>query len=168
MKPSVRVLDHFLEGCQNGSVGYQFTHRPATLDAVSGPLRVFGEPLDCNLMWFCSEFSKAFKKRPAVDAFLKFTVNVQWDPVRAQPAYMIPSTQTIGGQSTPVKFARFPAWNSCALAALAALPVELCVDDMIGSERMQTIRNEWTLWRLFADLCGWRVLDAKSPRPAHV
>ena len=42
------------------------------------------------------------------------------------------------------------------------------VDDMIGYVRIQTIRNGWTLWRLFADLCGWRVPDAKFPPPAKV
>ena len=55
-------------------------------------------------------------------------------------------------------FARYPAW---------CCHVEHSVDDMIGSERMQT-QCGWTLWRLFADLCGWRVLDAGSPDPAQV
>ena len=39
---------------------------------------------------------------------------------------------------------------------------------MIGYVRIQTIRSGWTLWRLFADLCGWRVTDAKFPPPAKV
>ena len=59
-------------------------------------------------------------------------------------------------------------WCCHALAALAAFPVERCVDDMTGSERSQTIHSGWTLWRLFADLCGWRVRDATSPPPAQV
>ena len=60
------------------------------------------------------------------------------------------------------------SWPGAALAASAALPVEHCVDDTVGFERMQTIQSGWTLWRLFAVLCGWRVPDAKSPPPAQV
>ena len=41
--PSVRVLDDFLEGGQNTTVGYQFTHRPAMLDNVAASMRVAGE-----------------------------------------------------------------------------------------------------------------------------
>ena len=139
----MRVLDDFLQGGQNESVGYPFTHRPATLNKVSGTLRVLGETFGCNLV-FCSDFSKAFKHIPAVESLQKYTVVVQRDPVRAKPVFMIPLTQSLGGLSTPLNFARCLAWCCHSLAALAA-PVEHCVDDMLGSEIMQTIQRGWTL-----------------------
>ena len=48
--PSVRVLDDFLEGGKNATVGYQFTHRPAMLDNVAASKRAmcekFLEPME--------------------------------------------------------------------------------------------------------------------------
>ena len=67
-----------------------------------------------------------------------------------------------------MNYARHSAWCCHASAALAAVPVEHCVDDMIGSGRMQTVPSGWTPWRLFADLCGWRVPAAESPPPGQV
>ena len=94
--PSVRVLDDFLAGGQNETVGYQYTHRLATLDSVSGTLRVLGETVGCNLMMFCSDLSKTFKQILAVDSLQKNSVVVQWDLVRAMPASMTALTQTFG------------------------------------------------------------------------
>jgi len=39
---------------------------------------------------------------------------------------------------------------------------------MIGAERVTTMHSGWKLWRLFADLCGWRVPDSKSPLPSQL
>ena len=137
-------------------------------ERVSGTVIVIGEAFNCNLIMCCSDFSKAFKQTLAVKSLHTYTVIVHWDPVRAKPAYMIPLSQTFGGRSTPLNFARYPASCCYALATFAALPVEHCVDDMMGSDRIQTVRSGWTPWRLFADLCVWRVSDAKSPPPAQV
>ena len=41
--PTVRVLDDVLEGGQNATVGYQFTHRPATLDNIAASMRAMSE-----------------------------------------------------------------------------------------------------------------------------
>ena len=41
--PSVRVLDDFLEGGKNATVGYQCTHRPAMLDNVAASMRAMSE-----------------------------------------------------------------------------------------------------------------------------
>ena len=51
------------------------------------------------------------------------------------------------------------------MAVLGALPAEHCVDDIIACERASTIMSGWRLWRRFADLCGWRIPDSKSPPP---
>ena len=163
--PSVRVLDDFLEGGQNATVGYQFTHRPATLDNVAASMRAMSEEFPEPMEFFTSDFAKAFKQVPGVTELLHLAVVVQWDPTHSQPAFMIPYTQVFGGRSTPLNFARFPAWCCYAMAVLAALPSEHCVDDIIGSERRSTIHSGWALWRCFARHCGWRVPDSKSPPP---
>ena len=41
--PTVRVLDDFLEGGQNATVGYQLTHRPAALDNLAASMRAMSE-----------------------------------------------------------------------------------------------------------------------------
>ena len=64
----------------------KYTHRLATLDSVSGTLRVLGETFDCNLMMFCSDLSKAFKEILAVDSLQNYTVILEWDPVPAMLA----------------------------------------------------------------------------------
>ena len=164
--PTVRVLDDFLEGGQNGTVGYQYTHRPANLDTVTATLRTVGERYLEPLEMFTSDFAKAFKQVPGVEAMLHLSVVVQWDPTSRRPAFLIPYTQVFGGRSTPLNFARFPVWCCHAMAVLAALPCEHCVDDMISAERKRTMRSGWIVWRLFADHCGWRVPDVKSPDPS--
>ena len=161
--PSVRVLDDFLEGGQNGTVGYQFTHRPATLDNVAASMRAMCERYREPNEFFTSYFAKAFKQVPGVTELLHLSVVVPWGPTHGRPAFMIPYTQVFGGRSTPLNFARFPAWCCYAIAVLAALPSEHCVDDIIGSERRSTIHSGWSLWRCLARHCGWRVPDSKSP-----
>ena len=78
---------------------------------------------------------------------------------------MVPFTQVFGGRSTPLNFSRYPSWCCYAMAVLGALPTEHCVDDIIACERASTILSGWRLWHRFADLCGWRVPDTKSPPP---
>ena len=116
---------------------------------------------------FTSDFAKAFKQVPGVETMLHLSVVVQWDPVSRRPAFLVPYTQVFGGRSTPLNFARFPAWCCHAMAVLAALPCEHCVDDMISAERMKSMRSGWVVWRRFADHCGWRVPDVKSPEPSQ-
>ena len=167
LEPSCRVLDDFLEGTQNSTVGYQHTHRPANLDALSASLRAIGTRFSEKLMLFTSDFAKAFKQIPGVVSLLDCSVIVQWDPHTCRPAFMIPLTQVFGGRSTPLNFSRYPSWCCYAMACLGALPAEHCVDDVIVAERACTIMSGWTLWRKFADLCGWRVPDTKSPEPTN-
>ena len=81
---------------------------------------------------------------------------------------MIPYTQVFGGRATPLNFSRYPAWCCYAVAALAALPCEHCVDDIIGAERSSSIESGWELWRELAHMCGWRVPDKKSPPPSQL
>ena len=97
---------------------------------------------------------------------LHLSIVVQFDPVERKPAYMVPFTQVFVGRSTPLNFARYPAWCCYAMAVLGALPAEHCVDDIICTERACTIDSGWRLWRAFADMCGWRVPDVKSPPPS--
>ena len=159
--PTVRVLDDFLEGGQNGTVGYQYTHRPANLDTMSATMRTMAEKYDEELIMFTSDFAKAFKQVPGMTELLHLSVIVQWDPILQQPAFLVPYTQVFGDRSTPV--------NCChAMAVLGALPCEHCVDDMISMERTRTMTTGWLLWRHIADLCGWRVPDSKSPPPSSV
>ena len=68
--PSVRVLDDFLEGGKNATVGYQFTHRPATLDNVAASMRAM-----------CEEFPEPmefFNQVPGVTVLLHLAVVVHW------------------------------------------------------------------------------------------
>ena len=60
----MRVLDDFLEGGQNGTVGYQLTHRPANLDTVAASMRAYGQRFSEPLEFFTSDFAKAFKQVP--------------------------------------------------------------------------------------------------------
>ena len=85
--PTVRVLDDFLEGGQNGTVGYQYTHRPATLDTVTATLRSVGELYNEPLEMFTSDFAKAFKQVPGVEAMLHLSVIVQWNPSSRRPVF---------------------------------------------------------------------------------
>ena len=167
-EPTVRVLDDFLEGGQNGTVGYQYTHRPASLDTMSATMKAMGEKFDEKLQLFTSDFTNAFKQIPGVEELLHLSIIVQWQPELARPVFMVPYTQVFGGRSTPVNFARYPAWCCHAMAFLGALACEHCVDDMISVERAQTMESGWRLWCRFADLCGWRVPDSKSPPPSSV
>ena len=164
-EPSCRVLDDFLEGTQNATVGYQHTHRPANLDSLAATFRAMGALFPEKIMLFTSDFAKAFKQIPGVVSMLECSVVAQWDPCKCRPAFMVPLTQVFGGRSTPLNFARYPSWCCYAMACLGALPAEHCVDDIITAERASTIQSGWRLWRTFADLCGWRVLDTKSPPP---
>ena len=86
--PSVRVLCWmtFLKVDRTKLWISNYTHRLATLDSVSGTLRVLGETFGCNLMMFCSDLSRAFKEILAVDSLQKNTVIVQWDLVPAMLA----------------------------------------------------------------------------------
>ena len=120
--PSLRVLDDFLEGGQNATVGYQFTHRPATLDNVAASMRAAGEKFQEQLCFFTSDFAKAFKQVPGVSEMLSLSVVVQWDPDQQRPAFMVPFTQVFGGRPTPLNFSRFPAWCCYAMAVLGGLP----------------------------------------------
>ena len=61
-EPSVRVLDDLLEGGQNDTVGYQYTHRPADIDAFSACARVAGEAFAVELSMFTSDFAKALRQ----------------------------------------------------------------------------------------------------------
>ena len=67
MEPSVRVLDDFLEGGQNSTVGYQWTHRPANLDTITATLRSLGEQHREAIAQFTTDFTKAFKQIPGVE-----------------------------------------------------------------------------------------------------
>ena len=115
-------------------MGNQDTYRLATLDSVAGTLHMFGQICGCNLM-FCRDFSKARKQIFAGEPVQQNTVIVPWDFVRAKPAYMISLVPTCGGPSTPLNFAGSAAWCCHASASLAAIPMEHCVNDMVGSER---------------------------------
>ena len=43
-----------------------------------------------------------------------------------------------------------------------------CIDDIMTSERVETIHVAYKVWRKFVDLCGWDVPDEKSPPPADL
>ena len=77
--PSVRVLDDFLEGGKNATVGYQFTHRPATLDNVAASMRAMSEEFP--------ETMEFFNQVPGVTELLHLAVVVQW----ALPTADLPS-----------------------------------------------------------------------------
>ena len=95
-------------------------------------------------------------------------VVAQWCPSQGMPHFWLPVSQLFGGRATPQNFARFPAWL-CALAAiLYAVPVQHCVDDMIGMDRLECVASGWEAWRHLADVTGWDVPDAKSPPPSQV
>ena len=81
---------------------------------------------------------------------------------------MVASTQLFGGASAPVNFARYPSWCCGAVAVLAAIAMDHCVDDLLCVEPLCTIDAAYRFWRGFADLCGWDVPDAKSPPPSRL
>ena len=128
-------------------------------------MRAVGTLFPEKLELFTSDFAKAFKQIPGVEALLECSVIVQYDPHTQKPAYLVPFTQVFGGRSTPLNFSRYPSWCCYAMAVLGALFAEQCVDDIIACEQASTILSGWRLWRRFADLCGWRVPDTKSPPP---
>ena len=124
LEPTCRVLDDFREGMQSSTVGYQHTHRPASLDSLAASLRAYGTRFPEALKLFKSDFAKAFKQIPGMESLLDCSVIVQWDPHKSTPAFMIPYTQVFGGRSTPLNFSRYPSWCCYAMACLGALPTE--------------------------------------------
>ena len=66
----------------------------------------------------------------------------------------------------PLNFTRFPEFGCRALAALFVIPAVHCVDDVIVIELMSLIDLGFSVWRKFADLCGWDVPDSKPPPPS--
>ena len=65
--PTIRVLGEFLEGGQNGTVGYHYAHRPTTLDAIAYSLRAVAELFNEEIAQFASDFAKAFTQVPSVE-----------------------------------------------------------------------------------------------------
>ena len=98
------MFDDFLEGGKNATVGYQFTHRPATLDNVAASMRAMSEEFTEPMEFFTSDFAKAFKQVPGVAELLHLAVVVQWDLPHSKPAFMIPYTQVFGGSVHTFEF----------------------------------------------------------------
>ena len=167
-EPTVRLVDDMLMGEQNATVGYQSTHWPADLDAVTGHTRYAAELFQDALAMFTSVFAKAFKQIPHWSFLRRFVALAQWNPVAMKLMFFYPFTQLFGVRSSPGNFARYPACCCYAIAVLALIPAAHCVDDMLVVERASTIATAWVFWRTFADCCGWRVPDAKSPLPSQV
>ena len=86
---TVHVLDDMLAGSQNGSVGYQFTHRPSDIDSVANHVRAAVKRFQSELGIFTSDFKKAFKQVPNWERLINCTVVTQWDPMRQAPAFFL-------------------------------------------------------------------------------
>ena len=131
--PTVRVVDDVLGGGQD-AVGNQYTHRLATLFSVSHSLRAVAELFNEEIAQFDSDFAKTFRLVLSVEFLAAFDRDC---PIRTIPQMSCvydSIVQTLGGRSTPLIFARYPAWCRRVLAGVAGTPVEHGVDDMMGAE----------------------------------
>ena len=154
-------------GEQNATVGTATTHRPTDMDGLAAQTRAAqerfpGEPLS----GFTSDFAKACKQVPADPAYIDDYIIAQYDPDAPGVIFWRALTLLFGGKCTPLQFSRCPAWFAFVMAALIALPMSHCVDDMIGVERSSTVMSGWLSWRAIALLTGWDVPDSKSPKPS--
>ena len=165
-EPSCRVIDDLLFGEQNSTVERFSSHRPTDVDGLAAQVRAVaaGFPQRALSGWPI-DFAKAYKLVPGDHAQLRFVVVAQWCPYRCRPVLWVARSQVFGGPSSPLNFARYPAWMCEALAVYFSLATSHCVDDMIGIDPSDIVVSGWSDWRYVARRCGWEVSDEKSPPP---
>ena len=163
---SCRNIDDMLVGGQNDCTGAQYTHVPADLDQWALLVRRSTERWPSSgFVGFPSDFAKAFRQQTADPATAWAQVVATWDYNRKCTVLGIAVAQLFGGKTAQLNFTRIPAWCCQAVAVLFDVAMIHCVDDMLCIERAETATAAYQSWRLFADLCGWDVPDAKSPPP---
>ena len=165
---SCRVIDDLLFGEQNSTVETFSAHRPTDVDGLAAQTRAVAHRFPrSRLKGWPSDYAKAYKQVPTSPNQLRYVVVVQWDPTKGRPVLWVALSQLFGGSSSPLNFARFPAWMCEALAVFFAVAVSHCVDDMIGVDPDDVVMSGWRAWRRLAKRCGWEVSDAKSPLPSQ-
>ena len=102
--PSVRVWDDFLEGGQNGTVGYQFTHRPATLDNVAASMRAMSERYREPMEFFHIGFCEGFQAGPWCDRVTPSLRGCPMGPYPRQTCIHDPLYPSVWGSIHTVKF----------------------------------------------------------------
>ena len=165
--PSVRNIDNLVVGGQNSIAGTTAAHRPTDVDGLAAQTRADAEAYpEEDLQGWPSDFKGAFKQVPAVLLFLSLLVLVQYSPALKKPIYWLPLSQVFGSKMAPINFCRYPTWFCDTVAALFAVPMSHCVDDMISVEPAKVVESGWASWRLMAELAGWELNEEKSPWPS--
>ncbi len=139
---SCRVIDDLLFGEQNRTVERFSSHRPTDVDGLGAQVRevAIRFPQRAISRW-PSGFAKAYKQVLGDPAQFRFVVVAQWCPDRCRPILWVARSQVFGGSSSPLNFARYPAWMCEALAVYFSLAASHCVDDMIGIDPIRHCRQ---------------------------
>ena len=163
---SCRNIDNGLQGKQNGVVGTQFTIRPADIDAIISLIRAVVEAFPgCFLRGSTSDFKSAYRQATANPLQAMFWILAIFDPIRKVPCFAIAAAQLFGCSCAPLNFCRIPDWCTFVSSRLLFAAFISCIDDIIFVEPDHFVDSAYKLWRLFANLCGWAIPDAKSPPP---
>ena len=167
MTAKARGIDNMLMGEQNATVGTLSAHRPTDPDGLVAQCRaVESRYPNHTLSGWPSDFKKAYKQIPAFPPLVSRSIIGQWSPKHRAVVFWITWCQLFGGKSPPLNFARYPAWMCGIVAALFALPVSHCVDDMICVEPEVLALSGNYAWRIFCCVLGWWISEDKSPLPA--
>ena len=165
-EPTCRLIDDMLISGHNACAGTEHTHVPADVDTVVSQTRVVQEAFpDAGLSCFTSDFRKAYKQDSLSPSQMFWVIIAVWSHEHQRPLFWMPRTQLFGSRVSPVNFSRIPIWSYGLMAALFAVAMSSCVDDVICVERMSTIQSAFICWRRVCWLLGWDVPDSKSPPP---
>ena len=153
-----------LLGEQNSTVERFSSHRPTDVDGLAAQVRAVAAAFPQRaLSGWPIDFAKAYTQVPGDPAQLRFVVVAQWCPYRCRPVLWVARSQLFGGSSSPLNFARHPAWMCEALAVYFSIATSHCVDDMIGIDPSDIVVCGWSAWTYLARRCGGILVTRSNP-----